>query len=86
MQIAIRGANHLTFADDGGLLKSGVLRAVMRVVGVLHINGRRQIEVTAHAVDTFFDAYLKHEGSARAVASGEFPEIVPSGELVARTH
>ncbi len=84
MEVAILGANHLTFADDGGLLKSGFLRAIMRVMGVLHIDGRRQIEATSHAVDTFFDAHLKHEGSADAVVSRAFPEIVLGGEPLDR--
>ncbi|MFN8573058.1 MAG: hypothetical protein U0132_13495 [Gemmatimonadaceae bacterium] len=78
--VAIRGANHLTFADDGGLLKSGLLRTVMRVIGRLHISGRRQIEVTVHAVHTFFDAHLMHSGSADSVASPTFPEIVRVGQ------
>src|SRR6266481_2493280 len=40
--IAIRGANHFTFSDDGGLMKSGVVRAVLRMLGMLAIDGRRQ--------------------------------------------
>ncbi len=32
LRIEIRGANHFTFSDDGALLKSGVVRGVLRVL------------------------------------------------------
>ena len=59
LRIAIRGANHFTFSDDGALLKSRVLRGMLRLFGMLHIDGRRQLAVTAYCVHSFFDAYLK---------------------------
>jgi dienelactone hydrolase len=77
MRIAIRGANHFTFSEDGALLKSGVLRGVMRVVGILGIDGRRQIEVSSYVVRRFFDAWLRHAGDAEgALAATSYPEIV----------
>jgi predicted dienelactone hydrolase len=77
MRIAIRGANHFTFSEDGALLKSGVLRGVMRVAGILGIGGRRQIEVSSYAVRSFFDAWLRHAGDAQAaMASAKYPEII----------
>jgi pimeloyl-ACP methyl ester carboxylesterase len=56
--IVIRGANHFTFSDDGAFLKSRVLRGVLRLFGKLRIDGRRQIEITAYCVRSFFDTYL----------------------------
>jgi predicted dienelactone hydrolase len=77
MWIVIRGANHFTFSDDGALLKSGALRGIMRLIGVLGIGGRRQIEVSSYAVRSFFDVWLKHAGGAHGwFASPSYPEIV----------
>jgi dienelactone hydrolase len=77
MRIAIRGANHFTFSDDGALLKSGALRATMRLIGVLGIGGRRQVEISAYAVRSFFDAWLRHAGDVPgAFPSPSYPEIV----------
>ncbi|MEO7192724.1 MAG: hypothetical protein ABI051_16875 [Vicinamibacterales bacterium] len=77
MRIAIRGANHFTFSDDGALLKSGALRGVMRLKGILGIGGRRQVEVSSYVVRSFFDVWLKHTGGADgAFTSPSYPEIV----------
>lgn len=59
LHISIRGANHFTFTDDGALLKSHIMRGLLRVFGKLGIDGRRQLAVTAYCVQSFFDAYLK---------------------------
>jgi dienelactone hydrolase len=78
LRLEIRGANHFTFSEDGALLKSGVLRGIMRIIGVLGIDGRRQIEASSHAVGTFFDAWLKHpDGAHELVSFPSYPEIVP---------
>jgi dienelactone hydrolase len=74
LRIAIRGAHHFTFSDDGALLKSGVFRGVLRVLAGLRINGRRQVEVTAYAVRTFFDAHLK--GATATLSAAAVPEIM----------
>jgi dienelactone hydrolase len=77
MRIAIRGANHFTFSEDGAMLKSGALRGIMRVMGILRISGRRQVEVSSYAVGSFFDAWLKRAGAARNMfPSPSYPEIV----------
>lgn len=77
MKVMIKGANHFTFSEDGALLKSGVLRGAMRVMGILGIRGRRQVEVSAYAVATFFDASLRNAGSIQgALASSAYPELV----------
>src|SRR6202790_1085343 len=77
LRISIRGANHFTFTDDGALLKSHVLRAVLRVVGKLGIDGRRQLAVMAYCVHSFFDAYLKgaNVSPPPKIASPLCPEI-----------
>jgi hypothetical protein len=54
-----------TFSDDGALLKSHVLRAVLRLSGKLGIDGRRQLAATAYCVHSFFDAYLKRATASR---------------------
>ena len=77
LRVAIQGAHHFTFSDDGALLKSGLFRGLLRLFGVLGINGRRQVEVTAYLVRTFFDVHLKGttKGSGVLMAAA-FPEIV----------
>jgi len=76
LRILIRGANHFTFSDDGALLKSHVMRGVLRVFGKLGIDGRRQLEVTVYCVRSFFDAYLKGPGTSRLnISSPLYPEI-----------
>jgi predicted dienelactone hydrolase len=81
LYVAIRGANHFTFSDDGALLKSPLVRRALRMFGVLRIDGRRQLAVTAYCVHSFFDAYLEAAGPARpgparlAILSPLYPEI-----------
>lgn len=74
--IMIRGANHFTFSDDGAVLKSHLVRGVLRLFGMLRLDGPRQLEVTAYCVHAFFDAYLKGAGGSRlTIASPRYPEI-----------
>ncbi len=76
LRIAIRGAFHFTFSDDGALLKSRVVRGVLRLFGMLGIDGRRQLAVTAYCVRSFFDTYLKGAGVSRLkISSPLYPEI-----------
>jgi len=76
LRVAIRGAFHYTFSDDGALLKSGLVRGALRLTGRLGISGRRQLAVTAYCVRSFFDAALKGIGDARAsMSSPSYPEI-----------
>ena len=76
LRIAIRGANHFTFSDDGALLKSRLVRWVLRRFGMLGLDGHRQLAVTAYCVRSFFDAYLKGPGGSRLeIASPLYPEI-----------
>ena len=76
LRIAIRGANHFTFSDDGALLKSNLVRGLFRLFGKLDIDGRRQLAVTAYSAHSFFDAYLKGPGvSPPKISSPLYPEI-----------
>jgi predicted dienelactone hydrolase len=73
---SIRGAFHFMFTDDGALLKSGVVRGALRVLGRLRIGARRQLEVTRYCVHTFFDHYLKEAGTTRLnLSSPSYPEL-----------
>ena len=76
LRIAIRGANHFLFSDDGALLKSRIVLRTLRMLGIVGIDGRRQLAVTAYCVHSFFDAYLKGESvSGLKIASPHYPEI-----------
>jgi dienelactone hydrolase len=73
-RVAIKGASHFLFSDDGALLKSHVVMGTLRMLGLIGIDGERQLEVTAYCVRGFFDRWLKGTG-AGLVVSGEYPEI-----------
>jgi predicted dienelactone hydrolase len=76
LRAVIRGANHFTFSDDGALLKSAAARGALRLFGKLGISGRRQLEVTAYCLRSFFDLYVKGHGNAPLrLASALYPEI-----------
>jgi predicted dienelactone hydrolase len=76
LRIAIRGANHFTFSDDGALLKSGIVRRTLRMLGMLGIDGRRQLAVTAFCLHSFFDACLKGASASwPKISSPLYPEI-----------
>ena len=74
--IKIRGANHFLFSDDGALLKSHLVLRTLRMLGIVRIDGRRQLAATAYCLRTFFDAYLKGAGVSRLkISSPLYPEI-----------
>ena len=76
LRIAIRGANHFLFSDDAALFKSQIVMGTLRKLGILGIDGRRQLAVTAYCVHSFFDAYLKGAGVSRLKGpSPLYPEI-----------
>lgn len=77
LRVVIRGAFHYMFSDDGALLKSSVVRGLLRVSGRLRMSGRRQLAVTSYCVRTFFDHYLKNPtDSPVTLVSPLYPEIV----------
>ena len=74
--LEIRGANHFLFSDDGALLKSHIVLRTLRALGIVGIDGRRQLAVTTYCVHSFFDAYLKGTGVSRLnISSPLYPEI-----------
>jgi predicted dienelactone hydrolase len=76
LRIVIRGANHFLFSDDGALLKSHIVLRTLRMLGIVGIDGRRQLAVTAYCVHSFLDAYLKGAGvSQLKISSPLYPEI-----------
>jgi dienelactone hydrolase len=76
LRIAIRGANHFLFSDDGAILKSHIVLRTLRLLGIVGIDGRRQLAVTAYCVHSFFDTYLKGAGvSPPKLSSPLYSEI-----------
>jgi predicted dienelactone hydrolase len=73
--IMIRGANHFGFGDDVAMLKSPLLMRVLRMVGIVNLDGRRQIAVTAHFINTFFDVYLKAAPASELKNQPQYPEV-----------
>lgn len=74
--IKIRGANHFLFSDDGALLKSHIVMRTLRALGVVGIDGRRQLAITTYCIRGFFDAYLKTtSASPLNISSPLYPEI-----------
>lgn len=72
--VRIRGANHFMFSDDGAMLKSPLLAHVLHGVGLLRLDGRRQLEITTHYLDNFFDVTLKGAPSAE-LRGHVYPEV-----------
>ncbi len=75
MMLTIHGANHYLFSDNGALLKSPILMRLLHAVGVVRIDGRRQLKITADSVREFFDVYLKGEPRAMLTNPSQFPEV-----------
>src|SRR5438046_2664856 len=76
LRVVIRGANHFLFSDDGALLKSHIVLGTLRMIGILGIDGRRQLAITAYCLHRFFDAYLKGLRGARLhVSSLLYPAL-----------
>lgn len=75
LELVIRGANHFGFSDDGALLKSPLVMRVLHTFHVVRVDGRRQIAITTHYIDTFFDVYLKGLPASELKNKGQFPEI-----------
>jgi len=69
--VVIRGSHHFTFTDDGAILKSHLLRGILRLFGRLHIDGRRQLEITAYCLRTFFDGNIK----GAKISPKDYPEM-----------
>jgi dienelactone hydrolase len=75
LEIVIRGANHYMFSDDGAMLKSPLLMRVLRILGLVRIDGRRQVAVAAHYIVSFFDVYLKGAPASELLSQAGYPEV-----------
>jgi hypothetical protein len=75
LQIMIKGASHFRFSDDGAMLKIPFVMGAMRILGIVRLDGRRQVTVTAHCISTFFDVYLKGAPISSIRSQPEYPEI-----------
>ena len=75
LELVIRGANHFSFSDDGALLKSPLIMSVLRTFHIVRVDGRRQITITTHYIDTFFDVYLKGLPASELKNKEQFSEI-----------
>ncbi|MFI5387172.1 MAG: alpha/beta hydrolase family protein [Fimbriimonadales bacterium] len=74
LEIVIQGANHYMFSD-GAMLKSPLLMRAMRTLGIVRLDGRRQVAVTAHCISTFFDVYLKGAPASELKSQTKYPEV-----------
>jgi predicted dienelactone hydrolase len=72
---AIQGANHYGFSD-GALLRSPRLQRFLRMVGIIGMDGRRQLAITAAYVHSWFDVQLKGlPNSTLDQLSAIYPEV-----------
>jgi len=76
VRITIRGANHFMFSDDAAMLKSPILIGVLRLVGIVRIDGRRQVMVASRCISRFFDVYLKGAPLSSIKSLPGYPEVV----------
>lgn len=73
--VTLPTANHFFFSDDGALLKSHLVVAVLRQVGVVKIDGPEQLAATADILSSFFESHLGQRlpREARSVAAPSLP-------------
>jgi hypothetical protein len=70
----IRGAGHFQFGD-GAMLRIPLVMHALRKLGIVHLDGRRQVAVTTRCISTFFDVHLKGAPSSELRNHPEFSEI-----------
>jgi dienelactone hydrolase len=73
--IMIRGAGHFRFSD-GAVLQIQPITRVLHTLGIMRLDGRRQVAITEHYIHTFFDVYLKGAPASELEGQPEFPEVV----------
>jgi pimeloyl-ACP methyl ester carboxylesterase len=73
--LEIRGANHYNFSD-AAVVKSHIAMSMLRLIGVVGIDGRRQLAITAFCVRAFLDTRLAAVPPAASPAPDSlYPEI-----------
>ncbi len=70
LEILIRGANHFGFVDV-----SPLPMRVMHMLGIIRLDGRRQLAVTSHYIGNFFDVYVKGRSLSELQSQPEYPEV-----------
>jgi predicted dienelactone hydrolase len=74
--VEIPGSFHFMFSDDGAVMKSAIVRGMLRLIGRLRIDARRQLAATSYCLQTFFETYLKAPPGGRpAIPSPLAPEV-----------
>jgi predicted dienelactone hydrolase len=68
--VTLRGAHHFGFTDISPLPVR-----LMRALGKIALAGPRQIALTEHLIDAFFDVYLRNAPAAALKPRPEYPEI-----------
>ena len=72
LYVRIPGAGHYLFSDP---VRSPLLMRVLRTLGIVRLDGRRQIAITAHYISTFFDVYLKQAPASNLQRQPDYPEV-----------
>lgn len=72
--ISIHGADHFRFGD-GAMLQVPTLVGALHRLGVVRLDGRRQVEITEHFISTFFDVYLKDASISLLTSTSAYPEV-----------
>jgi pimeloyl-ACP methyl ester carboxylesterase len=73
--VSIRGAGHFRFSD-GAMLQFQPILFVLRSLGIMHLEGRRQVEITERIISTFFDNGLKGTAPVSALrVEIQYPEV-----------
>jgi dienelactone hydrolase len=75
LYLIIRGAGHYRFSDYGSMLQIPLVLGALHTAGILHLDGRRQIALTAHYISTFFDVYLKGAPVSDLENRSNYPEV-----------
>ena len=74
IEIVLQGANHYMFSDNA-LLKSPLLMSALHTLGIVRLDGRRQLAATAHCLSDFFDVFLQGSPAIELKKQADFPEI-----------
>ena len=73
--VSIRGAGHFRFSD-GAMLQFQPIVFVLHSLGIMHLEGRRQVEITQKLISTFFDNCLKGTAPVSALREEiQYPEV-----------
>jgi pimeloyl-ACP methyl ester carboxylesterase len=73
--VSIRGAGHFRFSD-GAMLQFQPIMFVLHSLGIMHLEGRRQVDITQKLISTFFDNCLKGTAPVSALREEiQYPEV-----------